>query len=315
MTSVVVVGSVNTDLVARVRRFPAAGETVFAESFDTFGGGKGANQAVAAARLGAPTRLVGAVGTDAESQARLDALGADGVDCAGVRRFSGHGGMALIEVENLSGQNRITVVSGANALVDAALVAEALAPALAPGDIVCCQLELPLAAVECALRLARDRCATTVLNAAPAQAGLEPLLALCDVLVVNEIEAGQLLGVTPLAPGDAEEGAAGLRRFGPPAVIVTLGPAGAFLLDSSGAVRVPAPMVSVVDTTGAGDALVGAICAMLARGASLAEALRAGVAAGSFAVLRAGAQPSFPTAVELDQWQRLLARSSPGEPG
>ncbi|HET7035725.1 MAG TPA: ribokinase [Thermomicrobiaceae bacterium] len=315
MTSVVVVGSINTDLVARVRRFPAAGETVFAESFETFGGGKGANQAVAAARLGAATRLIGAVGTDAESQARLDALGAGGVDCAGVRRVPGRGGLALIEVENVSGQNRITVVPGANALVDGALVATALGPALAPGDIVCCQLEVPLEAVEAALRLGRAGGALTVLNAVPARVGLEPLLALADVLVVNEIEAGQLLGGPPVALADAGDGAAALRELGPRSVVLTFGAAGVFLLSGEQGLLEPAPTVSVVDTTGAGDALVGALCAELARGASLDSALATGVAAASFAVQRAGAQPSFPTRPELDDWRRTLARAIPRPAG
>lgn len=311
MSKVVVFGSINTDLVARVPRFASPGETVFAESFDTFGGGKGANQAVAAARLGVPTRLVGAVGTDAESQARLDGLGADGVDCSGIGRVAGPGGMALIEVENASGQNRITVISGANLAVTPAQVAQQLAEPLSPGDVVCCQLELPLESVAEALRIARSRDARTVLNAAPGQAGLERLLALTDVLVVNEIEAGQLLERPAAVPDAALEYALALRQRGPGTVVITFGAAGAFLLTGEQEGWVPAPTVSVVDTTGAGDALVGALCDRLARGVPTREALETAVAAASFAVQRTGAQPSFPTQTELDEWQRVLTRERP----
>lgn len=296
---VVVVGSVNTDLVVGVDRFPEPGETVAARTFSTFGGGKGANQAIAAARIGAEVLMIGAVGSDAYSDERLADLVRDGVDVTAVERRSDvAGGIALIQVD-ATGQNMITIVAGANGTVTPDQVERALRAVLRTDDVVCCQLELPLASVTTALRVARDLGGQTVLNAAPAVAGAGALIPLVDVLAVNEVEAGQLLGVGRVAIADAAAAAQALVGLGPSAVVVTLGESGAVVRSGPIEVAVSAPRVPVVDSTGAGDAFVGALVACLASGMALEQAVRVGVQAGSLAVQRAGAQPSLPRRHEL----------------
>ena len=300
---VLVVGSLNMDLVVRCERHPAAGETVLGGSFARQPGGKGANQAVAAARLLGPGRVAfaGAVGDDAWGVEFERALRAEGIDTGGLRRLAGlPTGVGVVAVD-ASGENRIVVAPGANARLELGDLARHLAGV----GWVLLQLEVPLAAVRAAQRAARAAGARVLLNAAPA-ADLPPeCLAEVDVLVVNALEAEQLSGERE--PGDA---ARALRARGAGAVAVTLGARGALWLDGRGALEVPAPTVEAVDSTGAGDAFCGALAAAFADGLSPAAALERACAAGALAVTRAGAMPSLPTAAELEN--RLSGRPEAG---
>jgi ribokinase len=294
---VVVVGSVNTDLVARTRVLPRPGETVSGASFMVAGGGKGANAAVAAARQGAAVALVACLGDDDFGAARLADLAGEGIDLAGVRRSSAaSSGVALIIVDE-RGENSIVVVSGTNGLLTPTLAEEV---ALAPGDVMLTQLEVPLPTVEAALRRARAAGAVSMLNAAPYQPAVAELLPLIDVLIVNELEAADLLGAPPLTSERALDAAEALRARGTGAAAITLGAAGAVVAAADWHDRLPAPAVTVVDTTGAGDAFTGTLAAGLAASLHLHEAAERAIAAGSLTVTRAGAQPSLPTRAEVD---------------
>ncbi len=301
MRRVAVVGSINTDFVVRSDRFPEPGETLIGESFAIYGGGKGANQAIAASRLGAEVEFFGAVGRDANSTERLAALRSDGVGIGNVRTIDGFGGVAVIQVESTNGQNSITLVPGANGAVEAGDVGPVLESWCRPGDVFSQQLEIPLETVRAVLAVGLARGAVNVLNAAPFDERVIAMLPLVDLLIVNEIEAGQILHYGPVRLEDVSSVATEIRHMGVrSAVIVTLGSRGAWLNDDNVNELVPAPVVRAVDTTGAGDAFCGALCAWLARGASQLDAVRAGVIAGSLAVQHHGAQPSLPTLEEFN---------------
>jgi ribokinase len=300
MSRVAVVGSINTDFVVRAARFPAPGETLIGDSFAVYGGGKGANQAIAAARLGAIVEFFGAAGRDPQSLERVQQMVADSVGTSNIHTFDGFGGIAVIQVEESTGQNAITLVPGANMLLGSELVTLRLETWSQPGDLLCLQLEVPLETVEASLRLKPRLGLTTVLNAAPFDPNVRHLLPLVDYLLVNEIEAGQLLDGGPVSRDDAPAAGAKLRALGiGAAVVITLGGHGAVLVDHDGPLSIPAPSVRVVDTTGAGDAFAGAFCAGLAAGMNHRDAAQSAVIAGSLAVQKAGAQPSLPTAAEL----------------
>lgn len=267
-----VVGSVNLDLVASGAPLPTAGETVTGAQFAQHPGGKGANQALAARRLGAEVRLVGCVGDDALADPALALLRADGVDVSGVMSEIGVStGVALIAVSP-EGENQITVASGANAALQARDVV-----GVGTCDAILCQFEVPLAAVEAASDLETGLFAINLAPAIPAPAGL---LARADLLIANEIEAAFY--------GEALHAGDGL-------VAITLGGAGAALHRGGKEVaRTGAFDVTVADTTGAGDTFCGALVVALAEGQSEVKALRFAAAAGALAVTRAGAQPSLP---------------------
>jgi ribokinase len=274
MFDVCVVGSANLDLVATAARAPAPGETVLGHSYAEHAGGKGLNQAVAAARSGANTAFVGALGAD-EAGARLQhVLESDGIDHAGVDILDGvPTGRALITVGD-DGENSIVVVPGANAEVVVGSIPDAL--------VVLAQLEIPLDAVADAFRLARSSGATTVLNPAPAAELPDGLLSLTDIVIPNQHELS-LLG-----------GSEALLRRGPRAVIVTLGSEGAMWFSTTGSTEIPPLPVEPVDTTGAGDAFCGAFCARLAAGDPIGTALSWAAVAGALATTVAGAVPSLP---------------------
>lgn len=296
---IIVVGSINTDLVASVDRFPSTGETVICRSFATFGGGKGANQAMAAARLGAPVMLVGAVGADAYGDERLADLARAGVDISAVSRVAGMpSGLALIQV-NANAENTITIVPGANGTVSPERLERVLADSLQPDDVICCQAELPLETSARALAIAGRAGAVRVLNAAPVTVGVRDLVPLAEILIVNEVEATSLAGVPDVGPKSAGRVAADLAGMGPSAVIITLGADGAYVRSPGFAELVPSPPVPVVDTTGAGDAFIGAFATWLVEGQPVDLAVRAGVAAGALAVQSPGAQASLPTRAAL----------------
>ena len=294
---VIVVGSVNVDLVATVDRLPAAGETVTGATFARHPGGKGANQATAAARLGARVAFVGALGDDPLADEARDALTAEGVDIGELARVAGPTGVALILVD-ASGENLIAVASGANAELTPDVVAaalERLAPG--PGDVVVVGCEIPGGAARAALETGRFRSARTILNPAPATGVDAAMLAATDILVPNEIELGQLAaGRQPRDLLDAGDG----RGVGV-AIVTTLGPAGASVARSDGSlVPIPAPGVDPVDTVGAGDTFVGALAADLAAGRKLEDAARRAVAAAGLSTTRPGARGGMPTTAELE---------------
>jgi len=297
---IVVVGSSNTDVVVRTPHLPAPGETVLASSRSTVQGGKGANQAVAAARLGADVVFVARVGDDGYGDAALAAFKADGIDTAYVTLDSNQPtGTAIIGVDETTGENSIFVVSGANGCVSVEDV-ESASSAIASADILVCQLEVPLAAIETALRIAHKAGVPSILNPSPVQPLSPEILKLVTVLVPNEGEAQLLAGETALKElGEIGEA---LRSQGVGTVLITLGKEGALLVDESGARRFPGVVVTeVVDTTGAGDCFTGALAVALAEGQGIERAVKFASAAAAISVTRAGAQPSLPYRNEVDR--------------
>lgn len=294
--SVVVVGSANLDLVYTVAAIPRPGETVLATGSARHPGGKGANQAVAAARAGASVAMVARVGADDAGTLLLSTLAEAGVGTEHVSRVDAATGTAIVTVD-ASGENAIVVDAGANGLLDEPSPEEA--DLLAGSDVLLLQLEVPLATVVAAARTALSAGTTVVLNAAPVQALPGELLALVDVLVVNEQEADALGGGGP--------DGVGALLTSVPAVVVTWGARGAVVAQRGGASsRLAAPSVTPVDTTGAGDTFCGALAAALDRGDALESAARFAVAAASLSVQRHGAVPSIPTREEIE---RALAGS------
>jgi ribokinase len=292
---VVVVGSINVDVLVSSPRLPAAGETVLGTAVARLPGGKGANQAVALRRLGLDVSLVGAVGGDADGRLSLEAL--TGVDVSGVRTVGTPTGLALITVDD-AGENTIVVVPGANA--------EAVAPAALEADAVVLQLELPLPVVVATAAGARG---LVVLNAAPAVRLPAALLGQVDVLVVNAGEARAVAGAATAR--EALEALRGRVRRG---VVVTLGADGCLVGDAERAVAVPGRPAVVVDTVGAGDAFVAALTKALLDGYPVVEAARIACVAGALTVGRRGARSS-PTQAELDEaLEDQLGREGP-QPG
>ena len=290
---IAVVGSLNIDLIAYTARVPAAGETVIGDRFVMGFGGKGANQAVMAARLGAKVSIVGALGDDVYAGMTVDNLIAQEVDATHVARVEGSSGVAPIWVEP-DGTNRIIVVPGANDLVDPVVAAAALR-SMRHVDAVIGQLEIPQPVTASGFRAARERGAVTILNPAPAAALDADLLDCADWLIPNETEFAILAGLDRFDPSDD----AALAAFGArirPRLAVTLGSRGAAVGGEDGTVtRVPAVPVTAVDTTGAGDAFVGAFAFGLAAGIDELAAVRLGIACASDSVTRTGTQRSFAT--------------------
>ncbi len=321
---VIVVGSVNVDLVARVDRLPAPGETVVGATFERHPGGKGANQATAAARLGSAVVFVGVVGNDALAEEARAALVAEGVDIGELAVRPGATGVALIVVDR-TGENVIAVASGANALVDAPLVVDALARIRpGPGDVMVVGHEIPTASVRAALAGGRAAGARTILNPAPA-AGLDrTTLALTDILVPNRIELGQIVdaddrrtGRTVFggrSEGDLAWSAGRLLEAnseGPgvaEAIVVTVGASGALIVRPDlPATDIPVVAVEAIDTVGAGDTFVGALAAELVDGRALEVAARRAAVAAALSTTKAGARGGMPTRDELE---RALARDT-----
>jgi ribokinase len=297
VSRVIVLGSINMDLVVQVRALPLPGETVLGERLLTLDGGKGANQAVAAARLGATVRFIGRIGADAFGDRLLEGLDADRVDRTGVTRDPDQpSGVALIVVQ-AGGQNTVTVAPGANARVGAVELGR-LAGEVQLGDVVVLQLEIPVEAVRAAAAAARAAGAVVILNAAPAGPLVGHPLPEVDVLVVNEAEAAALSGSAADNAETAEAAAAHLAGSAR-AVVVTLGVAGSILWQEGAAVRIAPLVVEALDATAAGDAFVGAVAFALSAGRSLEKAVELGSAAGALATTRVGARSSLPTAAEL----------------
>jgi ribokinase len=300
---VVVVGSVNADLVVRVDRWPAPGETVLGSDLETHPGGKGGNQAVAAARLGGRVGILGRIGQDRHGEFLAETLRRDGVDTGHLLTTPGPTGVALISV-GPDGDNSIVVSPGANRHLSEEDVTAAR-PLLAAAAVISLQLEIPMPAVLAAARTGAETGARVVLNLSPATRVPPELLALCDPLVVNEHEAAFLLGAPGDGDGDGAVAAAGraaaLLALGPRSVVITLGAEGAVVAHGTDVAPVPSPRVRPVDTTGAGDAFTGALCGRLAGGDDLVTSARFAARVGAAAVRKAGAQSSFPTLAELTE--------------
>lgn len=291
---VIVVGSFVADLVVRVPRLPRPGETVMGSHFDIYMGGKGFNQALAASRLGASVTMVGRVGADGWGQTFRDALRSEGIDATHVADDEAGTGVA-VPVVDAQGQNQIALVPRANLQVTVAQV-RAAASRIEAGHVLLLQREIPLEACLAAADIARGAGLPVVWNLAPAAPIDDWGLALADVLVVNEVEAGDLLGVAPASPDAARAACEALRRRGPAAAVITLGAQGATWADAAGDGHHPAFPVEAIDAVGAGDAFCAALAVTLARGHRLGAAVRAGNAAGALAATVAGAAPSMPWA-------------------
>ena len=295
--SILVAGAINTDLVAVVERAPSAGETITGHSFAIFGGGKGANQAVAARRAGADVALLGAVGNDDFGSARRAELDAEGIDLESVaRRDDIPSGVATITVES-NGENRIAYIPGATLTVTAEEAANAFLR-VTP-TILLATLELPMEALTLLFRLAREHACQTILAATPGSENARALLRDVNVLVVNRGEAAVLLGVSSEGV-DTEDLQHQLEQLGPSTIVLTLGEHGVVALVDGDLVHQPAFEVDVVDTTGAGDAFTGVLAAALAEGRSMTDALRRGLASGGLATTKPGAQTSMPNRDAID---------------
>ncbi len=297
---VLVVGSLNMDLVVSARSLPKKGQTVFGKQFSKFSGGKGANQAVAASKLGAPVTMVGCVGCDGFAAELLAGLQANGIDTAFIRQVDDPTGTALITVDE-EGANTIVVVAGANLACSPADVERALAKFKEPG-VLLVQHEIPEDTVEYTIRQAKELGWMVILNPAPVRPLDAEILPLVDVIIPNEGEMALLANKTVDTPDEALIAAGRLLAWGVGAVIVTLGEKGAVCHSDEGIECVPAYEVKSVDTTGSGDAYAGALAVALAEGFSMAESMHFAAAAAALSVTRYGAQPSLPCRQEVDEF-------------
>ena len=300
---IVVIGSLNADLVQKVDRLPKPGETIAGGNLETFSGGKGANQAVAAGRMGARTSMIGQVGNDSLAALLLDSLRDAGVDCGSVGVAESATGTAVILVLP-DGENLIVIAPGANATVTPALAAERLR-VLEEGSFLLSQLEIPVASVERSLAAAKGRGATTILDPAPGRTLAPELLRHVDFLTPNETETLTLLGESGLAmetDSDLDAAAKRVLALGPKAVVLKLGARGCLIATAEDVHRVPGFKVDAVDTTAAGDVFNGAFATALAEGEPLPRAARFANAAAALAVTRPGAQNSVPSRREVDRF-------------
>ena len=296
---ILVVGSINVDIVALTERLPTPGETVTGGTLLINHGGKGANQAVAARRLGADVRFIGCVGDDTFGPELRQSMVAEGIGVQGLATMAGmHSGTAVIVVDAV-GRNQIAVASGANLHLTVDWVGRFLED-FAWAQVVICQLEVPLDTVLWTLRTARQHGATTVLNPAPAQPVPPEIWPLVDYVTPNEVEAAQVSGLPLAALSDAGNVARALLARGPRVVLLTLGAQGAFAGTLDQMVHVPAFPVTVVDTTAAGDAFNGALAVALAEGRPLAGAVHFANAAAGLACTQRGAQNSLPVRTQVE---------------
>jgi ribokinase len=296
---VVVVGSFNMDLVVKAERRSQTGETLMGEEFGMFIGGKGSNQAIAAARLGADVTMIGRLGTDLFGDTLMAAHAEESICTDYVIRDTEVGtGIASILIDT-DGDNSIVLVPQANMRLTVEDI-ERASESIAAADVLLLQLEVPIAASQRAAEIAKSNGATVVLNPAPAQELPDDFLAQVDILTPNEVETESLSGVKVSTAVDAERAAKVLLDKGLSAVILTLGERGAVLLTPDLTRQVPAYTVEVVDTTAAGDAFCGALATVLARGDNLVDAVAFANAAGALAVTVLGAAPSMPTATQVE---------------
>jgi ribokinase len=299
MADILVIGSLNADLVVRTDRFPAPGETIPGGDLSVIPGGKGANQAVAAARLGSEVAMVGRVGADNFGALLLENLKQNRIDARGVVRDETAATGTAIIVVDAGGQNSIVLSPGANAR----LTPEDAGPqTFSKARLLLLQFEVPVETVVHAARAAKEKGLRVLLNPAPAHPIPEELLAKIDLLIPNETELSLLSGMPVRDASTAEQAARRLTARGIPAVIVTLGAKGALLVDQDTAKHIPAFKVDVVDTTAAGDAFVGGLAVALLKGQPLEKAVQYANACGALAVTKFGAQPSLPSAREVEEF-------------
>jgi ribokinase len=301
-------GSINMDLVSRVPRLPAPGETLRGSDFFASPGGKGANQAVACARLGAGAAMFGRVGQDVFGPALRDGLETFGVDVQGVADTPGPSGVAVIAVDDRA-ENSIVIIPGANGRVGEADLSR-LETALADADGLLLQLEIPLATVTAAARLAHRQGVRVILDPAPAAPLPDDLYSLIDILTPNEGECAALVGFPLMGTPQAERAARKLLGHGVKQVVLKLGARGAYWHDGKVGELVAGLAVQAVDTTAAGDAFNGALAVALSEGNSLKEAVRFANAAGALSTLKRGAQPSMPDREKVDKF--LMEHSAHG---
>jgi ribokinase len=295
---ITVFGSINMDLVATTPRLPIPGETVPGTSFATAAGGKGANQALAAQRAGATVQMVGAVGRDTFATPALELLDKAGTDLSGIAHVDGPTGTALILVGG-DGENMIAVIPGANGTVDPEQASTAVGK-MTDGDILMLQLEVPAASVKAALETAKARGIRSVLNTAPLIDEAAELGRLADIIIANETEFERLVGRDNLSTERREELLLDMHRETGQVLIITLGADGVVAAEGGSLHRTKGLKIEPVDTVGAGDTFCGYLAASLDAGLPFDTALRRAAVAGSLACLKAGAQPSIPTASEVD---------------
>lgn len=295
---VLVVGSLNLDLVTYVKNMPKPGETVNGEKLEIFPGGKGLNQATAAARAGGDVTMIGVLGVDQNSQLLRNVLAGEKINQEYVVAVEGECGTALIEVD-ASGQNRIIVIAGANGELKADSIPDQAYESISNTRVLLAQLESPIAQVEIVFEQARRRGFFTILNPAPAQAISPEFARNIDLLVPNQFEAELLTGVEVIDNKSATDAAWMIHRTGVGSVLITLGKDGALLLADNESIFFPPFKVTAIDTTAAGDAFCGALAAQISDGYSLTEAIPFASAAGAMATTKVGATPSLPTKEEI----------------
>lgn len=299
MSKITVVGSFAVGMTIRTDTMPVFGETIRGRDFDFGPGGKGSNQSVGVARLGADSALVTCLGEDQLANVAKDLYAAEGVDTSGIRHTSERATGAGVIVLNTEGENFIILDMGANELMDAAFV-DGARERIASSDIVMTVLEIPVPAAQRAMELGKAAGARTILNPAPATALPDAIFAHVDYLTPNATELRILMGLDPDDPTPTRDLAGQLRRRGVGNVIVTMGPEGALVLTDEHDVIIPSPKVEVVDTTGAGDAFNAGLAVALGEGLPLLDAVRFATCCGAHACTRLGVIPSLPTRAELD---------------
>lgn len=298
---VFVLGSINADYVMTTERVPKAGESVIGKQFHVNQGGKGANQAVACAKLGCPCELIGAVGSDAASEELLSSVCSYGVKIQAVRRLNGASGACVIVVDEREKENYLLVAPGANEKVDAGFVRSYLRGNAKKGDVFITQLEVNLDAVSAACRAAKEAGMYVILNPAPAAQIGEEILSFVDLVVPNETEAEFLTGKTIATKEDALAAYAVFAKYGVGAMIVTLGSRGCVYADADGAQFFPAVKTTSIDPTSAGDTFIGAVAARLCRGENVKKAIPYASLCAAVTVSRRGAAISVPTETEIEK--------------
>lgn len=304
MPDILVVGSLNADLVVSAPRFPQPGETIRGEDLQVIPGGKGANQAVAAARLGASVSMLGCVGNDNFGDFLLENLKSNKVNSQLIRRADSSTGTAIIVVDS-DGQNSIVLSAGANGKVNEE---DVKATSFSDYKLLLLQLEIPTSVVLSAARRAHENGLRVILNPAPARELPNELISLADFVIPNETELSLLTDVPVNDMNSAEQAARALLGVGAKNVIVTLGSKGALILTNEQVLHIDAYKVNVVDTTAAGDAFIGGFATALLQGKSLEESARYGCACGALATTQFGAQPSLPTKEAVNTFISSRAR-------
>lgn len=292
MKNILVVGSINIDLVMNTERVARVGETVRGTSFNTIAGGKGANQAVAAARLGAKVKMLGAVGNDAYGNVLVEGMQKDGIDVSGIERFDTSTGVAVIVVCN--GDNSIIINAGANACVTPEYIDRHI-DAIEWADFVIMQYEIPMETVLHTARIAHELGKIVVINPAPMTETPDELIKICDLFVPNQTEANALLG----EECDEQTAVKKIKELGAKSVLMTLGSKGSLMFDGRDMEYTPAVKVEAVDSTAAGDCFIGALVTALSEDKPMKEAVRFATKAASVSVTRSGAQTSLPYRREI----------------